>query len=104
MENLEETLKFSAEPTGIVVHGSDGRMYFLTDEQARDAELSNTGLYEAFRAASRAATGQAAAGQAGPEPEKRVINCGFVKAWLDRTNPDSALWRSTCLTYFDNCV
>ena len=102
MDNVEEALETRGESTGIVVRAANGALYFLTNEQADQAKIRrNAGLYTAFRAIADGAGGSAQ--ETGVVPE-RLMNCGFVKSWLDRTNPDSALWRSTCLAYFDNCA
>lgn len=106
MDNVEQALEASGEPAGIVVRAANGAEYFLTDAQADQAKIrKNAGLYTAFRAIADR-PGDRAGGnpsETGVVPE-RLMNCGFVKSWLDRTNPDSALWRSTCLAYFDNCA
>ena len=102
MGAMDEAMDAAAEPTGIVVRDANGAVYFLTLEQAEQAKVrKNAGLYSAFRAIADRA--DAKPRDPGVVPE-RLMNCGSVKSWLDRTNPDSALWRSTCLDYFDNCA
>jgi hypothetical protein len=80
------------EPAGIVAHGSDGRLFFLTNEQCKQFEIPDSRLYAAYRSS-------------GPHPGPVRANsyCRRLKKWLDAHSPNSAKWRALCLAYFEDC-
>ena len=96
-EKLSESLESSNEPEGITVHSADGRLFFLTNEDAERLAIPDNRLYAAFRSLER------------HEPRKTdrdtvANNCKSTWQWLESHSPNSSLWRRRCLTYFEVCV
>jgi hypothetical protein len=97
LKQILQRVKSSKEPTGIVVAGKDGTLYFLTDQQARRAAIKPNKLYTAFLL--RQSAGPKKGGPT-PHPES---TCGSLRRWLNGHSPNSAVWRAVCLDYFENC-
>jgi hypothetical protein len=86
-------------PRGVVVRAADGRLFFLTAQDARRAAIPANELYEAYLKMTR-----------GCECEKRRVAymsggaCGRLKSWLDSHSPNSARWRRLALKWADGCL
>jgi hypothetical protein len=96
-EELSKLLESSTEPEGITVQSADGRLSFLTKEDADRMAIPDNGLYTAFRSLK------------GHEPRKterdvQANDCNWAWHWLENYSPYSARWRRVCLTYFETCV
>ena len=99
MTNHEDQLKAleeSNEPEGIVVRSADGRLFFLTKEDAERTAIPESRLYTAFRSLK----------DHNPHTTDRSVEktCQQTWTWLETHKPTSALWRRRCLSYFEVCV
>ncbi len=95
-EELSKLLESSTEPEGVTVRSDDGRLFFLSKEDAERMAIPESRLYAAFRTLKD------------HEPRKTdksvASACQRAWDWLDSHSPDSPHWRQLCLTYFDKCV
>ena len=96
-EELSKLEESSTEPEGITVQSADGRLFFLTKEDADRMAIPESRLYTAFRLMK---------GQEPRKGEKDVLtdDCPRTWKWLESHSPNSALWRVRCLAYFEVCV
>ena len=98
VKDILQRMKSSKEPSGVVVTGADGTLYFLTDQQARRAAFRPDKLYTSSLLRSSAGGGKHAPPIARPNSP-----CASLRRWLNSHSPRSAVWRAVCLDYFDNC-
>jgi hypothetical protein len=97
MAAREELSQHGTEVEGITVASADGRLFFLTNEDAERLSIPNNRLYKAFRAMR----------DNEPHPaEKDLLTRSCIDSWnwLESHSPNSATWRRRCLKYFDECV
>ena len=96
-EELSKLLASSTEPEGLTVYSADGRLFFLSKEDADRMSIPENRLHTAFRALK------------GKEPtsterDSQPGTCAWAWNWLETHSPNSARWRRICLTYFETCV
>ena len=99
-EELSKLLESSNEPTepeGVIVHSADGRLFFLSKEDADRTTIPESRLYTAFRLMRSQEPRKA-------EKDALTKDCIDAWIWLEHHSPNSARWRRVCLTYFDTCV
>ena len=96
---VEKAINSTDKPKGTVVRASDGRMFFLTDDDVKRTAINPGKLYSAYLHIT---------GNQGkdhhPVDRQQTTNCGAVKKWLDTANPDDYVWRAVCFFYFYECV
>jgi hypothetical protein len=105
-EDIDKILNSNDEPEGVTVQAADGRLFFLSNEEASRLAIPQTKLYTAFHFISQIPSDAPA-----PEAQKKggapvVANpkgCGGIGRWLNHHSPHSAKWRRLCIWYFDNC-
>ncbi|MBC8739720.1 hypothetical protein F6X40_23695, partial [Paraburkholderia sp. UCT31] len=51
--DVEALMNSRPQAFGLVVRAHDGRLFFITDEQAEKAQIRETGLYVAYLATQR---------------------------------------------------
>ena len=97
MGKHEELSQDDTEVEGITVASADGRLFFLTNEDAKRLSIPDNRLYKAFRAMRDHEPHQA---------EKDILTTSCIDNWnwLESHSPNSATWRRKCLKYFDECV
>jgi len=82
-------VKASKGRRGVTVTARDGRLFFLTDAQARRAAFTDKGgAYAKFLAKSKV---------------KKDAGCGILKGWLDSHSPNSRKWRKISLIWGGRC-
>ena len=96
--DIDQMIKSSVQPTGVTVQAADGRVFFLSDEEAHRTAIPRNTLYFAYLLITQHRTNPPL-----PNP-KSARPCARAKAWLDSHSPNSAFWRRLCLAYFDNCL
>ena len=94
--DIQKIISTSKEPQGVVVQASDGRMFFLTNQEAKRTAIQSTKLYSAYLSISQGGGNR-------PQPQQED-HCAAIKKWLDTSNPDTREWRSVVLAYFETCV
>ena len=94
---LNALIDSSKEPSGITLTGPDGRLYFLTDEEARATVLPESTLHYAYSESRKRRSDEKAEG---PDPHDP---CARARAWLDSHSPESDIWRKVCLKYLEGC-
>jgi hypothetical protein len=95
LSDAEKIIQSSKLPKGVVTKSSDGRLFFLTNEEAASRQIKHPKLYLAYLATQ---------GQGPIRPDFGGVTCEVVKKWLDESNPDDQAWRSVCFIYFLECV
>jgi hypothetical protein len=98
-EKLSKPLDKNNEPEGVTVSSADGRLFFLTKEDADRFSIPANRLYAAFRA-TRSQSRQ----PHGAEKDVLTDECMTEWEWLESHGPYSPEWRRRCLKYFDKCV
>ncbi|BCZ81772.1 hypothetical protein PTKU64_54470 [Paraburkholderia terrae] len=96
-EDVEALIKANPDPSGLVVRAQDGRLFFITNEQAEKAEIPETGLYVAYLASRHHNPAPY------PTPPEN-LECEATMRWLDTHNPNTRIWRRVSLFYFDHCT
>lgn len=96
---IEKLIKSCDQPRGVTVQASDGRLFFLTDEEAERALIPPSTLYDAFRLVSQ----QRRTCEEPPTVKAVLGGCDEIWGWLESRAHNSAIWRKICLFYFDNC-
>lgn len=96
--DIDQMIKTSVQPTGVTVQAADGRLFFLSDDEAHQTAIPGNALYSAYLLITQHGTNPPL-----PKP-KRASTCARAKAWLDHHSPNSEFWRRLCLAYFDNCL
>jgi len=94
-DELKKLSQGGAEPRGVTVQAADGRLYFLSEEDAKRTAIPASRLFEAYAQLRRTAP---------PVRGSRRDPCAWAKRWLDTHSPNSSRWRRICLTYFEACV
>jgi hypothetical protein len=100
-KEIEELLNSGEEPEGITVRSSDGKMFFISKEDAKPLAIPSTALTTAYYFSSLNHPRHPQA-----ENHEAVDNCNATKEWLDTHSPDSERWRRLCEYYFfgSGCV
>jgi hypothetical protein len=96
-EELSKLQESSNEPEGVTVQSADGRLFFLTKEDAERIAIPENGLYTAFRSLR---------GREPRKTERDVLTGEWIDSWiwLESHSPNSARWRRKCLTCFETCL
>jgi hypothetical protein len=94
-KEIEELLNSSGEPEGITVRSGDGKMFFISKEDAKRLAIPSTALTTTYYFSSLDHHRH-------PQVENRssAEYCNGVKEWLDTHSPDSDTWRDVCWNYF----
>ena len=95
-EELSKLLESSTEPEGVTVRSDNGRLFFLSKEDAKRMAIPESRLYTAFRTLKDHEPRKTDKSDAGA--------CQRAWDWLDSHSPNSEKWRRLCLAYFDKCV
>ncbi len=96
VENQEKIQKITSQrgQAGLIVHSSDGRLFFLTSKDVRRAKISP----RAGRAIEKMLQGS--------EGNRRSANsspCSKTLRWLLSHNPKSVNWRRVSVWWMKNC-
>jgi hypothetical protein len=94
---LNQLIDSSKEPSGLTLQGPHGRLYFLTDEEARNKVQQDSTLRFAYAESKKRHDDEKAEGADPHDP------CARARAWLDAHSPDSEKWREICLKYLEVC-
>jgi hypothetical protein len=101
-KNVSELMSSSKAPKGVTVQAADGRLFFLTDEEAKRTAIPANLLYLGYRAISQQQNSGEVKGVA--RSRIKAEDCKGVKEWLDTHGPNSDTWRDICEQYFDSCT
>ena len=104
-KEIDNLMKSSSEPEGVTVQAADGRVFFLTKQEAKRLGIPKTKLYSAYLQLAEIEEGaRRAYKQSGSRrPVRLHPRCRGMKRWLDTHSHNSRKWRAICLWYFDNC-
>jgi hypothetical protein len=93
------------ESAGVIVQAEDGRMFFLSDEEAARTKVThNAGLCRAYLLTQHHRHAKPVL--------KPYDECSAAKYWLDHhppggrkgtEDPDGSVWRQKCEWYFEDC-
>jgi hypothetical protein len=93
IQKIIRSLKGS-KARGVTVMAPDGRLFYLTEAQARRAAfVDRGGAYAKFLAKARRGTGAM----------RLDAGCGILKRWLDDNNPNTRKWREISLIWDGRC-
>lgn len=98
IENREKVGKIIAkrEQTGLIVHSTDGRLFFLTSKDAQRTRISS----REGRTLQRIMTKQEGGGR---QSAKSGLGCTKTLRWLLSHNPKSVNWRKVSAWWISNC-
>jgi hypothetical protein len=93
MNALKLVRDAKGEPKGVITQSPDGRVFFIPEDTVEALLIPDSTLFAAFRLSS---------GHRPPAHANRS-KCARVKRWLDTHSPNTAYWRSVCISYFNEC-
>jgi hypothetical protein len=103
---IDELISSTNEPEGITVQSADGRLFFLSNEEAKRLAIPKTKLYDAFIAFSQTSFDNAPKAfkkSDAPTRTPKLGPCEKARRWLATHSANSARWRRLCLRYFEVC-
>ena len=86
---IDKLIATNPGPTGVTVESADGKVFFLTDAQAKHAEIHPGPDYRAYAELVKR------------PPPVVPERCRALKKWLDRNDPNTVVWKEVAQAWLD---